>query len=48
MILTCVRTHNDDSGDMENRHENGKGCECYTCNETGVDHMVKRLYFKSH
>lgn len=34
--IRSVRIHNDDSGDTENGLQNGKGCECYTCNETGV------------
>ncbi|XP_025990924.1 uncharacterized protein LOC105193812 isoform X3 [Solenopsis invicta] len=37
--IRSVRTHNDDSGDTENGLENGKECECSTCNETGVGHM---------
>ncbi|XP_018316494.1 uncharacterized protein [Mycetomoellerius zeteki] len=36
--IRSVRTHNDDSGDMENGLENKKECECYTCKETGVSH----------
>ncbi|KAG5313460.1 F193A protein, partial [Acromyrmex insinuator] len=36
--IRSVRTHNDDSGDMENGFENRKECECYTCNETGISH----------
>ncbi|EGI63275.1 Uncharacterized protein C4orf8 [Acromyrmex echinatior] len=36
--IRSVRTHNDDSGDMENGLENRKECECYTCNETGISH----------
>ncbi|XP_018340094.1 PREDICTED: uncharacterized protein LOC108747233 isoform X4 [Trachymyrmex septentrionalis] len=36
--IRSVRTHNDDSGDMENGLENRKECECYTCNEIGVSH----------
>jgi len=48
MILIYFRTPNDNSGHMENEFENGKGCECHTCNETGVGHIVKILYFKSY
>lgn len=48
MVLICFRTHNDVSGDTENGLKNGKECECYTCNETGIDHTVKKLYFKSY
>lgn len=47
MILTCFRTHNDISSDSENALENGKECECHTCNETEIGHMVKRLHFES-
>lgn len=47
MILTytCLRGHSDDS-DNENGFENGKKCECHTCNEIKVGHVVKRLHFK--
>ncbi|XP_011647175.1 uncharacterized protein LOC105433514 isoform X2 [Pogonomyrmex barbatus] len=36
--IRSVRSHNDDAGDTENGLENGKGCECHMCNDTGVDH----------
>lgn len=45
MILICLRSQSDDS-DNENGFENGKKCECHTCNEIRVGHVVKRLHFK--
>jgi len=53
MILTCFRTHNDVPGDMENGFENGKGCECYTCNEIGhtvrlkISNLISSLFVSS-